>query len=169
MQAAEANRNFSRVLREVTEGRSYLVTSHGRPVARIVPADAGAAVATDLIRRLEGADLVLPAQVLGELLTVLLRKGHWAGQAARQAVGEWAAGFETRPTSIATFIQATGLMVEHAIPVWDAVLLATAAEAGCRVLLSEDFHAGFTWGGVTVANPFADPPHPLLAVTLAGG
>lgn len=42
MQAAEANRNFSRVLREVTEGRSYLVTSHGRPVARIVPADAGA-------------------------------------------------------------------------------------------------------------------------------
>ncbi len=127
------------------------------------------AASTDLIRRLEGADLVLPVQVLGELLTVLLRKAHWTGQVARQAVGEWAAGFETRPTSIATFIQATDLMVEHAIPVWDAVILATAAEAGCRVLLSEDFHAGFTWGGVTVVNPFADPPHPLLAVALAGG
>ena len=47
MQAAEANRNFSRVLREVTEGRSYLVTSHVRPVARIVPADAGAAVVSE--------------------------------------------------------------------------------------------------------------------------
>ena len=35
--AAEANRRFSRLLREVRAGRSYVVTSHGRPVARIVP------------------------------------------------------------------------------------------------------------------------------------
>ncbi|HEX4295817.1 MAG TPA: type II toxin-antitoxin system prevent-host-death family antitoxin [Rhizomicrobium sp.] len=38
--AAEANRQFSRVLREVREERaSYTVTSHGEPVARIVPAN----------------------------------------------------------------------------------------------------------------------------------
>ncbi|HVH74269.1 MAG TPA: type II toxin-antitoxin system prevent-host-death family antitoxin [Stellaceae bacterium] len=36
--AAEANRSFSRLLRGVREGRSYTVTAHGRPVARIVPA-----------------------------------------------------------------------------------------------------------------------------------
>jgi prevent-host-death family protein len=35
--AADANRNFSRLLREVKEGQSYVVTSHGRPVARIAP------------------------------------------------------------------------------------------------------------------------------------
>jgi len=35
--AADANRNFSRLLRDVKEGRSYVVTSHGRPVARIAP------------------------------------------------------------------------------------------------------------------------------------
>jgi prevent-host-death family protein len=35
--AAEANRRFSLVLRGVREGRSYVVTSHGLPVARIVP------------------------------------------------------------------------------------------------------------------------------------
>jgi prevent-host-death family protein len=35
--AAEANRNFSKLLREVQNGRSYVVTSHGRPVARIAP------------------------------------------------------------------------------------------------------------------------------------
>lgn len=35
--AAEANRHFSHLLREVQEGQSYVVTSHGRPVARIVP------------------------------------------------------------------------------------------------------------------------------------
>jgi prevent-host-death family protein len=35
--AADANRKFSQLLREVREGRSYVVTSHGRPVARIEP------------------------------------------------------------------------------------------------------------------------------------
>ena len=35
--AADANRSFSRVLRDVREGQSYIVTSHGRPVARIAP------------------------------------------------------------------------------------------------------------------------------------
>jgi len=37
--AAEANRNFSKVLREVREGHSYVVTSHGKPVAKIAPAN----------------------------------------------------------------------------------------------------------------------------------
>ncbi|MCC7049482.1 MAG: type II toxin-antitoxin system Phd/YefM family antitoxin [Alphaproteobacteria bacterium] len=36
--AAEANRKFSELLRKVRSGRSYIVTSHGNPVARIVPA-----------------------------------------------------------------------------------------------------------------------------------
>lgn len=37
--AAEANRSFSRLLRGVREGRTFLVTAHGRPLARIIPAD----------------------------------------------------------------------------------------------------------------------------------
>jgi len=36
--ASEANRSFSRILREVSEGGTFTVTSHGRPIARIVPA-----------------------------------------------------------------------------------------------------------------------------------
>ena len=37
--AADANREFSRILRRVREGRSYIVTSHGMPVAQIIPVD----------------------------------------------------------------------------------------------------------------------------------
>ncbi|OJU31400.1 MAG: prevent-host-death protein [Alphaproteobacteria bacterium 64-6] len=37
--AADANRRFSVILRGVREGNSYVVTSHGKPVARILPAD----------------------------------------------------------------------------------------------------------------------------------
>lgn len=39
--AAEANRRFSKILRRVREGHSVIVTSHGRPVARIIPAAGG--------------------------------------------------------------------------------------------------------------------------------
>ena len=36
--AADANRKFSELLRGVRQGHSYVVTSHGRPIARILPA-----------------------------------------------------------------------------------------------------------------------------------
>ena len=36
--AADANRKFSQLLRGVRQGRSYLITAHGKPVARILPA-----------------------------------------------------------------------------------------------------------------------------------
>ena len=38
--AAEANRQFSAVLREVRDGKTYVITSHGKPVAKLVPFDA---------------------------------------------------------------------------------------------------------------------------------
>lgn len=37
--ATEANQRFSELLREVANGESFTVTSRGRPVARVVPAD----------------------------------------------------------------------------------------------------------------------------------
>ena len=36
---ADANRRFSDLLRGVRKGRSYVVTSHGRPVAKLIPAE----------------------------------------------------------------------------------------------------------------------------------
>ena len=35
--AADANRKFSQLLQGVRKGRSYIVTSHGQPVARLEP------------------------------------------------------------------------------------------------------------------------------------
>jgi prevent-host-death family protein len=35
--AAEANRDFSKLLRSVKEGDTVVVTSHGTPIAKIVP------------------------------------------------------------------------------------------------------------------------------------
>lgn len=44
--AATANRDFSALLRKVRDGATFTVTSHGRPVARLVPITAGAPVTT---------------------------------------------------------------------------------------------------------------------------
>ena len=35
--AADANRDFSKLLRAVRGGDSFVITSHGKPVAKIVP------------------------------------------------------------------------------------------------------------------------------------
>jgi prevent-host-death family protein len=35
--AADANRDFSKLLRDVRNGKSIVITSHGKPVAKIVP------------------------------------------------------------------------------------------------------------------------------------
>ncbi len=55
--AADANRRFSLLLRGVREGRSYVVTSHGKPVARLIPAGKHDDIATSarsaLLSRLE--------------------------------------------------------------------------------------------------------------------
>lgn len=55
--AADANRRFSLLLRGVREGRSYVVTSHGKPVARLIPAgkheDVAASARSMLLSRLE--------------------------------------------------------------------------------------------------------------------
>ena len=48
----------------------------------------------------------------------------------------------------------------------DVVILVAAADAGCRLLLSEDLQEGFTWSGVTVTNPFSATRHPLLEAML---
>ena len=57
---------------------------------------------------------------------------------------------------------ALDLHVDHQLRIWDALVLAVAAEHRCRILLSEDLQHGFTWRGVTVVNPFAAQPHPLF-------
>jgi prevent-host-death family protein len=60
--AADANRKFSQVLREVKEGKSYVVTSHGRPVARIAPVQgqcsARVSARKTLLHRLRGEAVV---------------------------------------------------------------------------------------------------------------
>ena len=71
--AAEANRSFSKLLRAAREGKRITITSHGEPVAELIPAGEEARRAA---RRAERA------AALAEL------KAHWA-TLEPQVVGPW--------------------------------------------------------------------------------
>jgi predicted nucleic acid-binding protein len=117
-----------------------------------------------IVSRLVPDATLLPVQVLGELYAVLAKRQPRAK--ARDTVLEWSDTFPIIETSSSMQLMGMELSVSHRLPPWDAIILAAAADAGCRVLLSEDFQDGFTWSGVTIANPFATDRHPLLASLL---
>lgn len=119
------------------------------------------AAAIGLIACLGEDEVVIPVQALGELAHVLRRDRRDAAAIAR-SIATWTGVFATPPTDIGTFTLALDLAARHRMQIWDCVILAAAAEAGATLLLSEDMQDGFTWRGVTVANPFAATPHPLL-------
>jgi predicted nucleic acid-binding protein len=101
-------------------------------------------------------DLVAPTQALAELFTVLTRKAHWPAGKARAAVLAWHDACLVADTSAGVLLEAMDLAAMHQYSLWDAIMLATAAQTGCRVLLSEDMQDGFIWRGVEIRNPFRD-------------
>jgi predicted nucleic acid-binding protein len=119
--------------------------------------------ALDLIARLPRESTFIPIQVLGELFRVLVGKAAVSPKTAQTRIATWQTSFPLIETSSAVLSSAIDLAVQHKLRIWDAVILAAAAEAQCRVLLSEDMHDGFSWHGVTVTNPFAAKKHVLLA------
>ena len=124
--------------------------------------------ALNLIGNLEANDRCVPLQALGELFNVLTRRAALSREAARAAILSWRNLLSLLDTSSAVLLAALDVAADHQLSIWDSIILAAAAMGGCRLLLSEDLQHGFTWGGVTVVNPFAASPHPLLAALLAG-
>lgn len=110
---------------------------------------------------------MLPVLVLGELQRVLTGKLRRSAEQARTAALHWADAFDTADSTWAAMQSAFDLAADHGLQIWDALILSVAAEQRCRLLLSEDLQHGFTWRGVTVANPFVPQPHVLLAELLA--
>lgn len=119
-----------------------------------------------LIRRVPHGAAVVPVQVLGELFNVLVRKAGRTRASARDSLLAWRDAFPAVETSADTVMLAADLAADHKLGIWDSVILATASQAGCRLLLSEDMQDGFTWGGVTVTNPFSSTRSPMLEALL---
>ncbi|PWC42804.1 PIN domain-containing protein [Azospirillum sp. TSO22-1] len=115
-----------------------------------------------LLDALPADGVVLPTQVLGELYRVLVGKAKRPVADASRAIMTWRDLYPQSDTTATVMMAAIDLAADHKLSIWDAVVVSAAAEAGCRLLLSEDMQDGFTWRGLTVVNPFSAKPHPLL-------
>lgn len=112
-------------------------------------------LAASILKGLAEEAIVLPVQALGELFAALTRKARWPPAQARAAVLGWQDAYPVADTSAAILVEAMEITCTHQFSLWDAVMIAVTAQAGCRLFLSEDMHDGVTWRGVTIRNPFA--------------
>ena len=100
---------------------------------------------------------VIGAQVLNEFTNFVLRKLGWDWpqvDAALAVIAELTA--PVRPLTGDIHAHAVRLARGNSLAFYDALIVAAAADAGCRVLLTEDLQHGRKFGGVTIQNPFLE-------------
>jgi predicted nucleic acid-binding protein len=118
--------------------------------------DAGAkrerarAVLRDALTSAEG---VVSTQVLQEFFVISTAKLGVEPRLARSKV-QLIARMDLLRIELATILAAIDLLRLHALSFWDALIVASASAAGCRVLLTEDLQHGQVFDGVRVEDPF---------------
>lgn len=111
-------------------------------------------IARDLLHdALSNRTGVISTQVLQEFFVVSTRKlGVGADVAARKV--ELLSKLDTVRIEVDQILAAIDLHRLHSISFWDALIVRSAATAGCGRLLTEDLQHGRSFGGVRIENPF---------------
>lgn len=117
--------------------------------------DQAAALVGDLGARRHAA---ISVQVLQEFYVTATRKiaeplTHDDAVARLRALSRW----PTHTPSARDVIAATALSQDAQLSFWDAMIVRSAAEMGCRPLWSEALNAGQEISGVRIRNPFRAP------------
>ncbi len=117
------------------------------------------AVSTDvrgpIARRLLRRGGVVSVQVLNEFANVARKKLGRDWPTVEEALRSFRELLDpVLPLTVATHEAAIGLAREHALPFYDALIIASALEGGCSQLLTEDLQDNRRFGRLTVRNPF---------------
>ena len=98
---------------------------------------------------------VISAQVLNEVTNVLRKKQKQDWPVIEAALRSVRFRFpDIMPLTADTHAAALGLAREHGVAFYDALIIASAIEAGCDTLYSEDFQHGRRFGDCLIVNPF---------------
>jgi predicted nucleic acid-binding protein len=110
--------------------------------------------ALDLVaeHRLAGTGVV-SLQVLQEYFVTVTRKLHVDPRIARRKV-ELLAEFDVAAPDVGDILAAIDLHRLHGFSFWDALVLRSAKQSGCRILFSEDMQRAREIDGVHIVNPF---------------
>ena len=107
-------------------------------------------------RRVVLAGGVISVQVLNEFAAVLRRKLRLDWEVVADALADVRAALgPVRPIDLDIHLNAVTLARLHDFGFYDALIVASALEAGCDTLLTEDLQAGRRIAGLTIVNPFA--------------
>ena len=96
---------------------------------------------------------VVSMQVLQEYFVTVTRKLQIDARDARRRV-ELLSKFDVVVPEPSDVLAAIDLHRLHGISFWDAMIVRSAKQAGCRILLSEDMQAEREIDGVQIVNPF---------------
>lgn len=96
---------------------------------------------------------VVSLQVLQEYFVTVTRKLHVDVRIARRKV-ELLAEFDVAAPEVADILAAIDLHRIHGFSFWDALVVRSAKQAGCRVLYSEDLQDARELDEVRFVNPF---------------
>lgn len=114
--------------------------------------------ARELVKRLWRERIgVVSTQVLQELYVNVRRKASAPISApeARALVEDYLA-WPLVVNDGATILQAVAIEERFGLSFWDALVVASAQEAGVEILWSEDLNDGQAYGSAVVRNPFRD-------------
>jgi predicted nucleic acid-binding protein len=128
------------------------------------------AVARRLIEELEVRRLgVITTQVLGEYLSVVIRRGRspQSLDTAQAGLERYAATMSVLEMRVPVVFEAARAVRRYGLSYYDAQIWASARLAGIELVLSEDFASGTEIEGVRFVDPFAEGFS--LADTLAQG
>ena len=99
---------------------------------------------------------VISVQVVNEFANVLRRKFRLEWNIVAAAVADVRELFDSiRPVDIETHEAAIALAEAHGFSFYDSLIVASALQAGCETLLTEDLQAGRRIDSLVVVNPFA--------------
>jgi len=119
-----------------------------------------------LMQRALGADCVLCLQSLAEFFHAVTRKGVMSVSESQRLIDEWRTFFPIIWANEECLVEAIEVHRRHRLSFWDAMLWSTARQAGCRILLSEDFQDGLVIGRMRCINPFEAANQALLDAAL---
>ena len=113
-------------------------------------------VATEIVDRSIERSCILTVQALAEFVAVATRRGMRSRAEAMAQARDWLRVFPMVAADSKALEAAYGAIEQARFGLFDALLLATARQAGCTIALSEDMHHGAKLDGIEVRNPFAD-------------
>jgi predicted nucleic acid-binding protein len=112
-------------------------------------------VAKQIVERAHLCPCCLTLQSISEFYAGVTRKGMMQPREAVPIAEAMLDLFPTAPASAGAVRTALRTAAAGRASYWDALLLATAAAAGCTAILTEDMADGATLAGVRIINPFA--------------